>query len=57
ERDGLPPTPSSSALQNGQASEQLTPGAGAPSASGHQKFSNGPHIRSRITVVCAEVSF
>ena len=41
---GYAPTPSSSAIQNGQPADHPTPGAGAPSASGQQKFSNGPCV-------------
>ncbi|KAI1792435.1 hypothetical protein LXA43DRAFT_341743 [Ganoderma leucocontextum] len=52
-----PAAPSSSTVHasNAQATEQANGGAGmCQSASSATKFSNGPHIRSRITVVCAE---
>ncbi|KAI0942812.1 hypothetical protein AcV7_002119 [Taiwanofungus camphoratus] len=44
----------SSSGQRQQSSEQTTHHQGQGQTSGPPKFSNGPHIRSRITVVCAE---
>ncbi|PIL29170.1 transcription factor [Ganoderma sinense ZZ0214-1] len=51
-----PTAPSSSTIHasNAQATEQANGGAGSSQAPSGPKFSNGPHIRSRITVVCAE---
>jgi len=50
------PYPHSGSSQTPQAQELTIQQQAQSQASGQPKFSNGPHIRSRITVVCAEVS-
>ncbi|CCM05634.1 uncharacterized protein FIBRA_07863 [Fibroporia radiculosa] len=48
------PHPSSSSAQTPQPQEQSMQHSQSQGQSSGPKFSNGPHIRSRITVVCAE---
>jgi len=50
------PYPHSGSSQTPQAQDLTIQQQAQSQASGQPKFSNGPHIRSRITVVCAEVS-
>ncbi|KAI0672224.1 hypothetical protein C8Q78DRAFT_735350 [Trametes maxima] len=50
------PLPSSSSMHHGHGVDpSSSSGAGPSSSSVQPKCSSGPHIRSRITVVCAEV--